>query len=101
MIKDGADGWLVEPEDPEQLTATLKQVLDNPREARKRVASAQQRAIDLRSMPQGMSRGAIESPMSRLYSFRCSAKTWRVTCSLQRVLPKNGQAGRRAADCYL
>lgn len=50
VVEDGVTGWLVPPEDPEALAATLARVLDDPDEARRR-GEAGRRRVDERFRP--------------------------------------------------
>ena len=43
MIRDGVDGWLVPPQNSQQLAAAISNVLADPTEAQKRAISARNR----------------------------------------------------------
>ena len=45
MIRDGVDGWLVPPQDSQQLAVAISNVLADPTEAHKRAISARNRVL--------------------------------------------------------
>ena len=50
MIRDGVDGWLVPPQNSQQLAAAISNVLADPTEAQKRAISARNRVLKEFSM---------------------------------------------------